>query len=215
MSYSYNKCISLGLNCEVSFQVQRSMKNFESYFLSWAFLYSFEGLLKVLAEMEKIFNCDLEPHGTNMFLIKEYSIAFHGKANIDSIRLSNGKLDEVMLKDVKDELISRQLYLADKFRKTLNSGEKILLIIKPNPGIVDVTAFEVKNYSLQIRELLSNKYPNSDFDLLVLQEEQHFETDWNEPRIFNRYISKFAPIPKANEADVESWNKIFSEFKCI
>lgn len=73
--------ISLGMNCEVSFQIERYVKKLDASLFSWAFIGDDDLFLDALNHLDSIFEGEVSFNqaSENMFFCDRYRIFFHGR----------------------------------------------------------------------------------------------------------------------------------------
>jgi len=210
----YEKFISLGLNCEISFQLRRLQGgDIDSYIFSWADLRSMGALLDCLRQGPAIFEAPMTPLTIDMLHLARHKVSFHGKTKLEDMLLPDGTYDPQKLELSRREIISRHTYLFSKFNTVMDSGKSILFLLKPRPEFDSCDPGYVRQSAIDVRDLLRKQHPNSVFDVLVLQEQKYQEPNWSLENIQNRYLAHFAPNSTSWDADIPSWDAIFNEFK--
>ncbi|MDE7311144.1 MAG: hypothetical protein K2N87_05910 [Eubacterium sp.] len=121
------KIISIGMNCEVSFQIQKYVDKFYSSLFSWAFVMDDKRFLRALHNLDDVFSKEIEFHmpTNDMFLDKKYGIAFHGRTPKEKLFFPDGKVKDSKLYDeTVEELKTRIAYLKNRFKQDLDSDEE-------------------------------------------------------------------------------------------
>lgn len=199
----YDNYVSLGSNCEPAFQFRRLWGHDVSGFFNWM-VTPLPALIGVIdADFQGLFERDkLEPvHEHTMVRDTRFGVIFHSPFH-GRIGTTFDGPDFDRLHDV---FLAKLAYLAAKFRANALSGAETLYVLKTD--LPDARA-----QAARLRDLLLARYPGHRFDLLVLQSVDRIEAQWNEARIFNRYLRRFAPVDDARDGHLESWDRAFAEF---
>ena len=193
----YGHIISLGYNCELSYQLFRHNRFVESNLFAWTYIYSAKDLLNALNNLNLIGENGFLPPNP-LFECKNTHIRFHGN-------------DKNPTQKDYDELSQRVFYLRDKFLKTLSDGETNLYMIK-----IRTDEDNIEQIISNVFEKLNNMVKNQ-FDLLVILENdarlaQRFEEI---PNIYIRFVDFFAPDDDVTtkKCDKKNWKAIFDEFR--
>ncbi len=209
----YGHVLSLGFNCEVSYQFFRHYHFVESGLFSWMGLEGVRSLINSLQHFDDIASQGFTHQGT-MYQCNNSGILFHGRlTNKECEGLSE---EEIVRKDT-EELQSRLTHLKEKFWKAATDGKKNLYIYKHSPlDAEDMDGF-IKEINL-LYETLKNLITN-EFDLLIVIEKKFLpeckENMFSSEHIFLRRVNYFNPpqcvTRKPN--DRKSWKKIYKEFR--
>lgn len=210
----YDRLISLGLNCEISYHLTIYFGHIESSLFQWASIPA-EQLIPALKEPARIYSQGIiENPAANMWRCAVTSISFHGKHRPHELFDEDGSRNkERVLSEAKDT-IARVKYLREKFYNTARSEENKLYILGLHPSfcshIVPVPfiqeLFETLQTIAQNASLLVIAEKNLQTELLSLD---------NNRNLFIRFLDKFAPQDKVaalDYIDVKNGNEIFSEF---
>jgi hypothetical protein len=199
----FDNYVSLGRNCEIAFQFRRILGYDVAYYFNWL-LTPFDALIEVIrADFTGTYQkANIEVTANpGMILDRQYGIKYHSAFKKELGRnLSGPRFDELY-----EESARKYSFLAQRFRELASSPNRVLYFVKTEED-------GAKDKSITLRETLASRYPNHDFSLLVLQTESNAEDDWREPRIFNRYLERFAHPNRANDGHIPSWDRIFLEF---
>lgn len=195
----YGHIISLGYNCEVSFQFFKKYKFVESSLFAWVNTSNCDNLIYALNNLEKLMSMGFKK-AFPMYVDIATGIYFHGK---------DGKEDSESI--IIDELTSRIMYLRDKFIKTAADGKKNLYIFKyPAHNFSQKKATEdiTKLYNA-LTTLVKNK-----FDLLIISEKKNDINISSFDNLFIRYVDFYTPEEAVTTKpyDQKGYAKIFSEF---
>ena len=196
----YGHIISLGCNCEVSFQFFLKYNFVESSLFAWSYVGECCKLMFALKNMDVLSTKGFKKEFP-MYIDNATGIAFHSKNSKDSTE-----------QELLDELNGRIVYLRDKFRKTATDGKKNLYIYKyPSKDFSSEKAVnDIKELYAILTELVEN-----DFNLLIISEKQNKIAIESMENVFIRYVKFYTPDNKVTSKpyDKKHYNKIFSEFK--
>jgi hypothetical protein len=225
LTRKYNSIISLGLNCELSFNLRRVFGFVDSYPLSWATtdiahlagaLDNIGGLLAgKVGEFEKV----------NMWIDVAHNIAFHGAHSPAALLDEAGvKVPEKAAAELED-LRGRTHHLVEKQIALWASGGEQLYIIALHPErIVGKDAQKIAGFICEIKTVLDGKTPAA--SLLIVAEEalaadlekliNVFSEGGCVGGIILRKIKHFGPNSKATSVELQDsagWDAIFAEFQ--
>ena len=196
----YGHVISLGYNCEISFQFFLKYHFVESSLFAWAYVGGCSKLVFALRNMD-VFTTKGFEKVFPMYVDNATGIAFHSKD------IKNSTEQEIL-----DELNGRIVYLRDKFRKTATDGKKNLYIYKYQSKnfSAEKAVDDIKNLYGTLTELVKN-----DFDLLIVSEKQNKIDIEHMENVFVRYVDFYTPDNRVTSKpyDKKHYDKIFSEFK--
>ncbi len=207
----YGHTLSLGYNCEVSFQFFLHHHFVESSLLAWANTINIDNVILALENPDilctgKVENCN------PMWKCFNTGICFHGKA---PAKIWNNNPSQEVIKADKDELLSRIEHLKQKFIQTGCDGKKNLYIFKYSP--TSDTAENIISKINRLYEVLSRSV-NNQFDLLIITEQgfcPQLENLNNNPQIFIRRVNFFTPeeAVTSKKNDRRHWKRIWQEFR--
>lgn len=206
--------ISLGMNCEVSFQIEKYVNKLDASLFSWAFIENDDLFLQALENLDDIFEGDISFNASSedMFWCERFRIAFHSRTNKSLLFDAEGNIIDQKLYDKNlAELKSRINYLKEKFKKQLKSKDEIFFIKK----------IEVNNDIRHAQDIILGLYnyfetysSDSAYKLFIVVEDvylsslQHLEND----KLVIRSVNFFAPIDNTkNGADNKGWGAVFHE----
>jgi len=209
----YGHIISLGYNCEVSFQFFKKYHFTESSLFAWCACPNINTMITSINNLETVGSGELKPVNP-MWQCQNTKIYFHGKGSPKE--WNNNPTQEFFDKDLA-ELKSRLAHLRNKFITAGQDGKTNLYIYKcsPNEEILSHDTLELLFENLY--EAIRNKCSNP-FDLLIILEKRMFpniEQALENPHIFVRRV-KFFTHPAhvtSKPYDKKGWSKIFNEFK--
>ena len=213
----YDRFVSLGLNCEISFILYTIYGGVESSLFQWASVPSVN-FLEVLNNLSLIYSGKvIENKEVNMWKCAVTSIAFHGKSLPHQLLDEHGKRDSEKVRAELKETIKRIQYLRDKFRIIAQSAETKLYILGLHPNFYSDTKEKAVRFLQEIYTTLQKIAKNA--SLLVILEEKMQTKDImqldDNTAFFIRCIDHFAPMLKATsheEMDLQGYMKIFLEF---
>ncbi len=211
------KWVSLGRNCEVSFQIQKYVgEEWESSLFSWAYILDDSLLIPALNNPEDLFQNEFHfhPPTNDMFYDEKYQITFHGRTPKDEMLDENNQIINIeKYNSTVDELRSRIAHLTSKFRANLASDVptayiyKLMLYNSDENYIQDKIAFIKDLYAwFQIHKSGSN------WKLIIVVEKsfKKYFSALSDSQLIIETVSYFAPDSDTlNGADTKNWNRIF------
>lgn len=206
----YGHIISLGYNCEVSFQFFQKYKFVESSLFAWTNSINIDNLLYALSNLQDI-GASTWVNTCPMWKCSSTNILFHGKAPMKIWK--NNPSSEIIEADRKD-LEERVAHLKNKFVVSLHDGKKTLFIYKIAPN--DIQRKDIVNKLDELYKLLSTLCKNT-FDLLIVIEEKNYDLLQGLKSYDNLYVRCVHFFTNENDVtskinDKKGWEKIFSEF---
>lgn len=196
----YGHIISLGYNCEVSFQFFLKYHFVESSLFAWVNAVDCQHMIYALKNLSVLTTKGFK-HVPPMYEDIATGISFHPKEN-------HGETE----KEEKAELKSRILHLKEKFIKTASDGKKNLYIFKCPP--IESSEKEAYKDIVELYNTLKTMVSN-EFDLLIILEEKMYPNlVFDIPNIYVRRVNFFTPYYAVTSKpyDKKHFNKIFSEF---
>ena len=211
----YGHIISLGYNCEVSFQFFKKYHFTESSLFAWCSCQNIQMMIKAINDVDNVGNGELTPStAIAMWQCQNSGIYFHGKGKQRMWR--DNPPPEFFESDLV-ELRSRLAHLRQKFIDTCQDSKMSLYIYKCPPKEAETSSENLVALINELYQAIKNKGDNP-FDLLIIFE-QNTQTDIeqkiNNPHIFVRRV-KFFSNPGhviSKPYDKRGWGRIFSEFK--
>lgn len=202
----YDHIISLGYNCEVSYQLFKHNKFLESNLFAWAGIPSLQVLLTVLPNIELVGSEDYAgPDSSVMYTCNATKVRFHGKTSPKEIQNN----PECYRAD-KEEIISRIAFLKSKFISVVNENSHKLFILKVKSTETDI------DKKIDDIQLLLSRINNGSFDLLVVLEEAFAQKLplLKKSNLYIRTVSSFAPdnAVTSKHLNFKEWQRIFDEF---
>ena len=210
--HPYDVVSSIGVNCEISFNLNRVHGFVDSYPLIWAFVHSLSHLSELIEDPMLLASDQKMDHNYdhNMVRLPCIDVSFHCKGLPGDILGPDGNIDEKKAQAERDELKSRLAYLAQKWKKVLTDASKTVLCIL-TPWEESSTTEEI----LAIYEAL-RKYPGTDLLVVLTGKEKKVSARRLRSKgILVRYITRHPPHDKVTdlqENDRVGWNRICHEF---
>ena len=195
----YGHIISLGYNCEISFQFFLQYHFVESALFAWANTINCNNVINVLKNPDVLLSAGLQKDGI-MFKDVASGVSFHGKEGLDD------------LQSAMDELGSRIQYLKYKFFTSASDGYKNLYIFKYPP--LNIEPDVAKKEILELHNVLTQIVKN-EFDLLIILEENMYPNlQFDINNLFIRRVKFFTPPERVTRSpyDKKHFGKIFHEF---
>lgn len=194
-SSQYDEVISLGMNCQVAYQVRTNGMRRHAYPFDWVII-PFESLMTFLSEkgseflnQDKIALIDLPP-GSHHFRALDLKYGIH---------LVHDFKAPVFLSDYAEVKVKYDRRIK-RFFDTLQLSNKRFLFVRLN-----ITREQAEF----LDHFLHTHYPKLSYTLLVLNDHPSFKGDWGLPRIRNFYL---AQIPNCWQGDHARWKEILSCF---
>ena len=215
------KLISLGLNCEVSFQIEKYLGSLDSGIFSWVGTMNDEHFLQALENVDDILEHGIHFHmpSDDLFYDEKYDLTFHGRTpKAEMIDACGNIIDQEKYDASVAELKSRVNHLKEKHKRDLNSHDRKVFLRKQEmadwEGKVDydrTTAFVRRLDSILAASVQGGTYQ------LVIVVEKHYLTDTlrdlESDTVSVRTVDYFAPYYDTKDgADHESWQRILEEF---
>lgn len=204
----YDAYVSLGFNCEPGLQFQRHGYHEGSFFrFTFSSLESTLALLR--ADFADVFlKENIVPHTDTLVRDVKYGVVFHSDLHSE-VEATTGRRE--FKRDYNFDQVHR-LYttltiqpLVQKWRALTASRQRVLYVLKLESG-------QGRDAAEAAHRTIQALYPAHRFCILCVQPETRREPDWNAPGLANRYLSRFAPIANAHDADHAGWDRLFAEF---
>lgn len=199
---TYNYLISIGMNCEVRYQLKQKYGAFDSSLLEWAVVPP-QHLIEVLENPHLIFSGEIEEkRAYNMWRCKVTDITFHGKKTVNELLGSDGKPDEMKISQEKEDTISRIKYLSDKFINVAQSEESKLYILGIHPDFCKYKGQELRTLIQKVSDTIQKVAKNASLLIITLAENVEALKDLNNDKnLFIRTINHFAPYNQATNPE--------------
>jgi hypothetical protein len=206
----YRHVLSLGYNCEVSFQFYRTFRFVESNVFAWVNTMTVDNLICALADIDRIGSEGWAFEGV-MWRDVSTGIWFHGKTPMDV--WTSGRYTQSDLDADRIELEGRVAHLKKKFLEVARDGRSKLFVFKyPPDETPDV------NRVGKIHDVLV-KLCEGPTDLLVVLEERMLpalkDADLP-PGVLTASVSHYTPVKQATAvelSDVDGWRRIWKGFR--
>ncbi|MDE1154424.1 MAG: DUF1796 family putative cysteine peptidase [Acidobacteriaceae bacterium] len=204
-----NTFVSLGFNCEAAYQFRRVNGDDQASFFSWTYC-KFNPLLGLIkADFDGVLLWENVKKLGLMVHDHAFDVSFHGEVFNNTRDGADVELAKALLADMQ----SKFRYLAERWRHTVSTAGLTTYFLKIKHN--DPNAPDARRAAVELRDLLRMKYPAHEFRIVVLQslESVEREPQWDEDRIFNRYLQRYAAdVDPENDAFTSSWDAIFAEF---
>ena len=209
----YGHIISLGHNCEASFQFFKKYHFSESSLFAWCACANINTLINAINNLDMVGTGNFKPVN-RMWQCQNTKIFFHGKGKQKEWK--NNPSQEFFDNDLK-ELKSRLAHLRQKFIETGKDGKKNLYIYKCSTNEERLPQETLVSHIYHLYETIREKCSNP-FDLLIVLEKDiltDIEQVSDNPHIFIRRVDFFTDPEHVASApsDTHGWNRIFSEFR--
>jgi len=209
----YGHIISLGYNCEVSYQFFKKYHFTESSLFAWCACPSINTMINSINNLDIVGSGNFKPIN-HMWQCQNTQISFHGKT---SQRLWKDTPTQEFIDKELQELKSRLAHLRQKFVTTGQDGKTNLYIYKCSHNEETLPQEKLVSLFNSLYETISHICSNP-FDLLIILEKNilpDIEQKIDNPHIVIRHVKFFAnPAHVASSpSDKHGWKRIFSEFK--
>lgn len=212
------RVISLGMNCEVSFQIERYVEKLDASLFSWAFILDDDLFVEALNHLDSIFEGEISFNqaSNDMFFCDTYRIAFHGRTPKQLMLHKNGRIKHRRVyKAAVKELHSRINYLKEKFKKQLQAEEYTVFLKKME---VNGDYVKAERVIKGLADFFKRENHNGNYKLVIVIEEKYenailraLETE----NVAIRTVAFFSPVEDTKDgADNMGWSRIFKEFIC-
>lgn len=213
---TYDHIISLGLNCEISYQIKMKFGTVESHLLSWAAVRS-KKLVDIINNPHIIYSDEIEEMThVNMWKCLTTNVAFHGRRLASQLKNADGSRNMEEVAREKEEVISRVKHLCDKFESIGQSFNTKLYCLGLHPSFLDCTNDELADFCMEVYYALVKKYNNVSLLIIAESSTRYLSALDNGINLYVRFISKFAPYNRATYPEFVDLNKggeIFEEFR--
>lgn len=217
IEHVYDHLISIGMNCEIRYQLKQKFGAIDSSLLEWAVVPPTH-LVEVLKNPHLIFSGEIEEkRAYNMWHCKVTDITFHGKKTVNELLGSDGKPDEAKIAQEKEDTIARIGYLTDKFLNVAHSEDSKLYILGIHPDFCKYKGKELRAFIQNVSDAIQNVAKNASLLVISLAENVESLKDLNNDKnLFIRPIHYFAPYNQATNpeyVDLQRGKELLSEFK--
>lgn len=210
----FDKIVSLGYNCEVSFLIEDYWGEVDSYPFSWGYVKNREAFVWCLDHMDEILQGEIwfEPWAC-MYLCRNSMISFHPKMSAEKLMNEDGSENMENRKKAIAELRSRTAYLVSKLRKLFTGIENVLFLAKVKSEGRDADVVYIHNLHETIERL---KIAGGGYKLVLVFEKacecKEFQK-LEDKNLAIRYVNRFADDGKTDtDSDWDGWLRIFQEF---
>lgn len=194
--------ISLGYSCTVADMLRSNNLRCLAFPFDWT-RSSFQGIYDLLSnDFLDLLNPEYLSFETTFILNKKYTIAFHHDFPAERTVGRADYLKENYLDYVSDVATKYQRRV-NRLNRALNSGHAIYCIRLSSgtrPWNLD-SLKQSREEVIKLKDLLLNKFPQSNFTLVAIDNDDSYKNDWNLEHIKNFYIH--------NPASNDEWVAIF------
>lgn len=213
----YDHIISIGMNCEVRYQLKQKYGAFDSSLLEWAVVPP-QHLTEILENPHLIFSGEIEEkRAYNMWHCKVTDITFHGKKTVNELLGLDGKPDEAKIAQEKEDTVARIKYLTDKFINVARSEDSKLYILGVHPDFCQYKGQELRAFIQKVSDTIQKVAQNASLLIITLAKNVESLKDLNNDKnLFIRTINHFAPYNQATSpeyVDLQRGGELFDEFK--
>ncbi len=223
MNNKKKRIYSLGMNCEVTYQIERFFGTIDSCLFSWAFVLDDNLFLEAIKNINDIFEHDVHFHmpSADMFIDEKYQITFHGRTNKQEMFNEEDQIiDMNKYNDAIAELTSRIDHLKTKWKKQTSCEDKTVFIKKL--WWPDYNAQTDRKRIISYIEDFYNTFDSitsGDYLLCIVIEDSNCSSEIKKlesDRLWIRTVDFFSPIDNTQfGADDSSWDKILQEIDGI
>ena len=215
------KIYSLGMNCEVAFQIQKYLGAIESSLFNWVLIDDDDLFIEALNNLDDIFQKKhFHRPSPNMFMDEKYKMFFHSRHSAKELFDDNWNIiNQTLYNETVFELESRIKYLKEKFKNQLSLAEDKMFLRK-----IWLPDLEIEERIIQINHTVGfiknlYKYLNcntNNFKLIIVVDKKHYFKELialEDDNLKIRAVDFFSPWDNTKDgADNGSWAKIFEEF---
>lgn len=195
--------ISLGINCEASFQIKRKYAELDSFIFSWAWIPNEKCILNTINNINLIgsegFKVDYNTG--NMCVCNKTGMKFHGRKKISLLK------NDVEIADFLQEVADRVAYLKRKFLIKVQGNDKKIFLFKRSEKI----SAPLENFAPELYTALKSINARN-FDLVIISHKNYEAPPLDLPGVYNRYLERYSPYTNVADSCTTSWDRIFDEF---
>lgn len=203
----YDKIISLGYNCEVTFRFLKYFGFEITNLFNWTYSYSIKDLINSLNNFDSICSGEMQKPDP-LWECKNTHLRFHGKADT-RIFMKHRETEEILKQD-KEDLLGRVAHLKEKFLNILKDESKKLYVYKIKKEDIDENVNETIN---SLRKALIN-LGGRNFKLLIVVEKENIHYFKESEDFILRTVKYFAPdacLVRKKYIN-NGWDDIYNEF---
>ena len=202
----FDKVVSLGYNCEVSFRIEDYYGSIDAMPFSWSFTLNRDKFAGAMKNPGELLSEGITVKDDHMLMCNKYELKFHPRYSIfpQFSDYTNEQLDEAT-----KELKERVQHLADKFEALCNSDMNTLFVMK----VEDKGTEDNCKYITEIFETLKERYKSGRFVLAVVMlnvaiNDSVMALENERLKVFG--LKKFAPLKHTNiMGDIKGWRNVF------
>lgn len=202
----YDRVVSLGYNCEVSFRIEDYYGSIDAMPFSWSFTLNRDKFPEAIRNSGELLSEGITVRDDHMLMCNKYELKFHPRY---SIFPQFSEYTQEQLDEATKELKERVKHLSDKFEQLFGSDLRTLFVMKVEDKGTDSNC----KYILDVYEALKEKYTSGKFTLaVVLLNESINESvralENEQIKVFG--LKKFAPVKHTNiMGDIKGWRNVF------
>lgn len=210
----FEKIISLGYNCEVSFRIENYRGGVESYPFSWSYVLDQDSFGNALQRAidGKLITGPYYVNQANMFLFSDCKCSFHSKAeNKGELVNLDGSTNYEKAEIALEEIRARFQHLQEKFQKLFTGNESVLFIVKVQKRPIEI----IKKNIYSIKDFFKNSGLKKWFLLAVLEETEWDETfeEMTDEHLAVDTVSCFAPDGDTrNGGPISEWLRLIDYY---
>jgi hypothetical protein len=197
---------SLGDNCEFGF-IQRAQGYEEGGLFRWARIMDVDDVIKIIDNdfADAYLFENLNPMDIDMMMDDKYGIMYHTEVLSERIDgVWNAKMNKSEQKAIYEREYSKRLYLIDKTRDLLKSGNKHFVFkMNETPNVEDV---------IRLYDAIRRFGNNTMLFVRTGPKESVGKVESIKDDLYVGYISKFAPYERADDFQEEDWNRVCLEY---
>jgi hypothetical protein len=199
---------SLGFNCEAAYQFRRVIGHDVASYFNWTYNKPRSIISLVTSNFANIIDRDTVWRDSLMFYESRHDISYHG----DIFNKSDNRKDADAFEAQFLASESKMNFLRDRWLTIARGDTEMTYFLKIKED--DASLPPAREVAKQIRDTFIETYPDHAFKIVALMslEYSKYEQDWGEPRIFNRYLTAFAPDAAPEKGNVGDWDRVFEEF---
>jgi|GEM_PF-1298052 len=202
--------ISLGINCQVAWYSRELGLRDYAYPFDWC-ISSHTGVYRLIKNDFKEFFKRENLIKDTYHTVKDtlYDIRFahdfpaehaNAAASDDTTIHHGGTILENYM-DVYDELNQKYQRRIERFYWAINSGKKIFFV-----RIFDIT----KQDAIELHDLIKQKFPALDYELVVLGQYEEYKESWNVPHLHTFYVAK-ETVHDFWPGYAQTWQQVYSD----
>ena len=215
----YDDFIGLGRKCDTAYIIKylcyNNLKSYQSNFFNYSYI-NLTSLPESLENIDSVFSGKLNANYSGAGKLYGFTCELTGHrihSTMSYNKNDEGNNVDILEEKAKQEFLSKINYLREKFKISLASKKRKLILI--NIYLDDNILNDINNYIIKLHKSLNKVTQN--FDLLVIIEDKYKEKDIKKIKnVFVRYVTHFPLWTETinfNKMDLNGLHSIFSEFR--